>query len=289
MRSYKNCCALLILFCICFTGFARPGNDSLGLPGDNLDLYGVMELFKKSSSPEDFEKALNSENNEVNNLDLNGDNEIDYIKVIDHEDNGAHALILQVSVNENEVQDVAVVEVEKKTNGEAHVQIVGDEDFYGKDYIIEPANDVQKAPESTDKTVVFVNVWAWQSVSYIYAHHYALWVSPWRWKHYPLWWKPWRPVFWSVHYNRVIRYHVFHQRVYIHRVNAAHAIYYQHREFSKTLAAKREPLKVKQNDPQGRKTQKQQNNNPRKAMKPKTKNGGRQNNKGGKRAGGKRK
>ena len=30
-----------------------------GLPGDNLDLFGVLDLFQKSPSIEDFEKSLN--------------------------------------------------------------------------------------------------------------------------------------------------------------------------------------------------------------------------------------
>ncbi|MBK9397271.1 MAG: hypothetical protein IPN55_08575 [Saprospiraceae bacterium] len=57
--------------------------DSTGLPGDNFSLQGAMDLFSKATSPEDFEKAINDEKNNVNNLDLNGDGEIDYIKVID--------------------------------------------------------------------------------------------------------------------------------------------------------------------------------------------------------------
>jgi hypothetical protein len=35
--------------------------DSTGLPGDNFSLEGALELFKKSASPEEFEKLLNTE------------------------------------------------------------------------------------------------------------------------------------------------------------------------------------------------------------------------------------
>ena len=51
----------------------------LGLPGDNLDLYGVLSLFQKSKTIEDFEKALNEEKTGLNNLDLNLDNKVDFI------------------------------------------------------------------------------------------------------------------------------------------------------------------------------------------------------------------
>ena len=32
--------------------------EQTGLPGDNFSLEGALELFKKSVSPEEFEKAL---------------------------------------------------------------------------------------------------------------------------------------------------------------------------------------------------------------------------------------
>src|SRR5688572_17479774 len=71
------------------------GQDSTGLPGDHFSLQGALDLFKKSTSVEDFEKQLNTESNHVNNLDLNGDKKIDYIRVIDKTKGDAHALILQ--------------------------------------------------------------------------------------------------------------------------------------------------------------------------------------------------
>ena len=56
------------------------------VPGDNFSLEGALELFKKSSSPEEFERLLNSSDSKVNNLDLNEDGFVDYIKVIDRND-----------------------------------------------------------------------------------------------------------------------------------------------------------------------------------------------------------
>jgi len=44
--------------------------DSTGLPGDTISWKVAPELFKKSASPEEFEKLLNTEGNGVNNLDL---------------------------------------------------------------------------------------------------------------------------------------------------------------------------------------------------------------------------
>ena len=91
-----------------FTSFAQ--SDSLGMLGDQLDLYGVLDLFKNTDNLEEFEKKLNSEDNEVNNLDLNNDDKIDYIRVVDYKEGNGHAIVLQVPINETESQDVAVIE-----------------------------------------------------------------------------------------------------------------------------------------------------------------------------------
>ena len=79
-------------------------DEPTGLPGDQFSLEGALEMFKKASSPEDFEKMLNQDDNHVNNLDLNDDGEVDYIRVIDNMDGDAHALVLQVVVSATENQ-----------------------------------------------------------------------------------------------------------------------------------------------------------------------------------------
>jgi hypothetical protein len=60
--------------------------EKLNLPGDNLNLYAVMKMFQESETLEIFEKKLNEEDNRINNLDLNGDDQIDYIRVLDEVD-----------------------------------------------------------------------------------------------------------------------------------------------------------------------------------------------------------
>ena len=87
------------------------------VPGDHFSLEGALELFKKSSSPEEFEKMLNSPDSKVNNLDLNGDGYIDYIRVLDRYEGNVHAFILQAVISERESHDIAVIELEKLSNG----------------------------------------------------------------------------------------------------------------------------------------------------------------------------
>ena len=124
------------------------------VPGDHFSLEGALQLFKQSASPEEFERMLNASDAKVNNLDLNGDGSIDYIRVIDRNEGNVHAFILQAIVSETESQDVAVIELEKLTNGKAVLQITGDADIYGMETIIEPTEEVRiNAGTSTARNV----------------------------------------------------------------------------------------------------------------------------------------
>ena len=97
--------------------FSQDGmiTDSTGLPGDQFSLEGAIELFKKADSPETFEKLLNDQKSGVNNLDLNEDGDIDYVKVISKQDGDLHLFILQVPVSEGENQDIAVIGLESRS------------------------------------------------------------------------------------------------------------------------------------------------------------------------------
>jgi hypothetical protein len=230
--------------------------DSTGLPGDSFSLQGALEMFKKAASPEDFERLINTRDNSVNNLDVNGDGDVDYVRVIDRVDNSAHAFVLQVPVSESESQDIAVIEVEKTGDASAMVQIVGDEDIYGEQTIVEPdggggdTEDVEddgngKGPshrervnESSTESRVVINVWTWPCVRFVYAPTYTVWVSPWRWRAYPAWWHPWRPLAWRVFHPFRLRYHAGFAVVRTHRMVHAHRIYAPVRTTSVTVRAR---------------------------------------------------
>ena len=140
MKKFSITMILLALFGTNIALLAQyQSNESLGLPGDNLNLFAVMKLFQESETLEGFEKNLNAEEfTHINNLDLNGDNKVDYIRVIDNIDGDVHTIVLQVAINRRENQDVAVFTVQRFPNGQVQIQLIGDEALYGKDYIIEP-------------------------------------------------------------------------------------------------------------------------------------------------------
>jgi uncharacterized membrane protein YgcG len=170
----------------------------LGLPGDNLDLYAVLDLFQKSKTIEDFEKSLNLEKTGINNLDLDLDNKVDFIKVVTKKDGDDFTFVLQVAVNEKETQDVAVILVSKDKDKKVSMQIVGDPDLYGKDYIVEPktsatpavtANPGYVGPEPVTVTVpattTVVVVESTPIVQYVYSPVYVPYVPPYYYGFYP--------------------------------------------------------------------------------------------------------
>lgn len=231
----------------------------LGLPGDNLNLYAALKLFQESATLEEFEKKLNEEDNRINNLDLDGNGETDYIAVFDEVDGSVHNIILRISLGEKESQDVAVFTVEKLANGGVQIQVTGDEQLYGKDYIIEPnmaESNARPNPGYTgttqkiDDKIIVANtvtrneIAAWPVVQVIYAPSYVVWHSPWYWGHYPGWWSPWRPWYWhqyyGYHYNGYYYYYGWYRRAHYHYYPGWNGFYYSNRRtFSVTVVNRR--------------------------------------------------
>jgi hypothetical protein len=211
----------------------------LGLPGDNLNLYAVMKLFQESETLESFERSLNDPNSMINNLDLNGDNMIDYISVHDYVDGNVHNIVLRANLNRNVSQDVAVFVVQQFNNGSVHIQLIGDEALYGKNYIIEPIVDEYYAETPnpgylgtptvrTNVTVVRTTPYqiaAWPVVRFIYAPSYLVWRSAWYWGYYPTYWKPWRPYYWHYYYGYHSHLNTFYHTHFHYTVTPRYARY----------------------------------------------------------------
>ena len=89
-RSMKNNSLLLIFLAVAWVGASAQTTLESEVPGDNFSLEGALELFKKSASPEEFERMLNSPDSKVNNLDLNNDGNTDYVRVIDRNEGNVH-------------------------------------------------------------------------------------------------------------------------------------------------------------------------------------------------------
>jgi hypothetical protein len=240
MKKFMITAILLALFTTGATLMAQNNREEyLGLPGDNLNLYAVMKLFQQSKTLEEFERNLNDPNNNINNLDLNGDNMVDYIKVFDDPDGDVHNIVLQVAVGPKENQDVAVFTVQRFNNGQVQIQLTGDEELYGKNYIIEPIFDNETGgtpnPGYTGSNITYirttpVEIATWPVVRFIYLPSYSVWHSSWYWGYYPNYWHPWRPFSWhyyyGYHYNWNRDYYEHYRRWDYHRYTRWNDFYY---------------------------------------------------------------
>jgi hypothetical protein len=153
---------------------------------------------------EEFERAINTRDANINNLDLNNDNHVDYISVLSYDQGQFYSIVLRVAVSSTEFQDVAV-EVSKNNSGRAIVQIIGDEALYGRDYIVEPSYNRTETPNpgyTGNKTVVDKSIiiqtplcmWIIGpllhiSFSSIFSLYFALALG-----FYPIYYVPWTPL-----------------------------------------------------------------------------------------------
>ncbi|MBK9255576.1 MAG: hypothetical protein IPM42_08830 [Saprospiraceae bacterium] len=224
--------------------------DTILYPGKDFSLEGALELFKLSSSPEDFESRLNDENSEVNNLDLNEDGDVDYIHVTNKVKGDVHLLILSTYISEKEVQDIAVIQIEKTGSNEAMIQIIGDKDLYEGEVMAEPYEENQEEKTKNDDEVfdrnkkqVVVNVWTWPSITYIYAKGYKPWISPWRYNYYPPVWRPRRPLPFLQHRVRVYKYKSFYSISPVYRIPVAQKMYRPIRRTSVTVVKRNAVIK----------------------------------------------
>jgi hypothetical protein len=109
--------------------------EALGLP-EIILIFTLFWMFSRFRNIEEFERAINSRTTNIN-LDLNNDNQVDYISVFSYDQGQFHSIVLRV-VSSSEYQDVAVIEV-VKNSGRVIVQVIGDEALYGRGYIVEPS------------------------------------------------------------------------------------------------------------------------------------------------------
>lgn len=206
--------------------------DSTGLPGDQFNLEGALDLFKRNLEMEGFEKALNTDSNRVNNLDLDGNGRIDYVRVETQREGNAAYVVMKVAVSATESQDVAVIAIEKTGEESAILQIIGDEALYGPDAIVEPYAEEQgmapsKGPSAPELHGFFVtvNCWFWEPVPWFFSDRWYAYHSPWYWGYYPPWWNTWAPYDWYIWHGWWGYHHHWYRPWGSCRVGSAQALY----------------------------------------------------------------
>jgi hypothetical protein len=202
MKTIKILFSLLFVFFITNTNAQTPATEA----GEDFDLYGAIGLFEESEDLQDFEKKLNRQENEVNNLDLNKDNEVDMIRLEEHAEGNTRLIIMQAVVGPDDYQNIASIELEKFGEEDISCQIIGDEEIYGPDYIIEPSPQEASAA-GYHAMAVYVSVHFWRPVRVIFRPGRVLFVSTVVWAPRPIWFRPWRPIARATWRNRVMRWH----------------------------------------------------------------------------------
>ena len=195
MKSQSRFLAALACALCLTSGFALAQDvtvvESSSEAAEGLDLHAVAELFKEAKDLEEFEKSLNDTATGVNNLDLDDNGDVDFIRVMEEASDDARVIVLQVALGEDEFQDVATIEVEKKGEEEYDMQMRGNEVIYGPDYYIAP---------------VEVHVHPWPIFGWLYRPVYHPYRSAFHYGFYPHWWHPWRVVHVHVYRTRTVRF-----------------------------------------------------------------------------------
>ena len=96
------------------------------VPGFNVSNFA--QVLKTNSDPQDIEKAINLPNNNVNNLDLNHDGQVDYLKV-DESQGGVFTVIDQTSNSQS--VNIATVNINRQNDV---VNINGNQSYSGSNY-----------------------------------------------------------------------------------------------------------------------------------------------------------
>jgi len=143
---------------------------------DNLDLRAIASIFGDASNLEDFENRINNPKAQISNLDLNNDTYVDYLRVIESVEENVHLVIVQAVLDKDVYQDVATIEVEKDSNNNVRVQVVGDVYMYGNNYIYEPVY--------VHTPVIYNTFWV---------TNYRPYYSSWYWNYYPSYYTYWNP------------------------------------------------------------------------------------------------
>ena len=134
--------------------------------GDNLDLQALGELVKESNSAEEIENKLNTSGS-INNLDLDQDGQVDFIKVNEVNDNSGKGFVFLVD-GPNGSSEVATISVSQ--NGDlANVNIQGNPQYYG-------SNSYHSSSHLVRDMMI---------MNYLYSGYHRPYYSPYRYGHYP--------------------------------------------------------------------------------------------------------
>jgi len=171
-----------------------------------LDLNAVAAAFAESHSVREFEEIINSSRYMINNLDLNRDGWIDYLRVIETSRGYYHTLLIQACLAPGVFQDVATLIAERRADA-LYVEVVGDRYLYGYNYIVRPV--FIKRPPLYDS----------------YGHpRYTAWVSPYYYGYFPSYYTQPKPIYLN-HYQAYVNTYMTNHH-YCHHCEYPNTVFY---------------------------------------------------------------
>jgi hypothetical protein len=141
-----------------------------------LDLQALGEMVKKSPNPAKLEEELNKPGS-INNLDLNNDGKVDYIKVTESGSGNTRELKFLDQMPDSTDTEIATVKIDKGTDNQATMDISGNQAMYGDNYNYHSGFSVGEV----------------LLMAYLFSPHMPYY-SPWGFYHYPGYYRSYAPV-----------------------------------------------------------------------------------------------
>jgi hypothetical protein len=149
-----------------------------------LDLQAVTEIVKQSKNAAEIEQKLNAPGS-VNNLDLDGDGNVDYVHVTEYGKGNMRGFSFTVMDSTGANHEIATVEIERGYDS-ANVIVYGEPAYYG------PGCYYTGAWVPAD-IVLWAYLW----------HPHRFYYSPYHYGYYPQYYHPYHPVAFAAYSSHV--------------------------------------------------------------------------------------
>jgi hypothetical protein len=117
-------------------GNNRPEQNNVTIENNTtagFDVNRLADMVKKSTDPQVLEKAINDPGNQINNLDLDKDGKIDYLKITEP---GKNQLNVVDDISNDNSVTVASIKIDPSSdNQQADLNIQGNPNYVGDNYM----------------------------------------------------------------------------------------------------------------------------------------------------------
>jgi hypothetical protein len=188
------CCLIAIGGC---GGCGRRGQDNTTVNiiaeknyAEGLNLQALGELVKKSSDAKTLEEELNKPNS-INNVDLNEDDKVDYLKVTEYGKDNIRGLSITADISKDETQEIATIEI-SKTDNNAEMAVTGNSTIYR-----DPGTSYYHSSFGLTDLII---------LGYLFGPRHTYWASPYGYGMYPSYYRPYGVAPASMYSNRMNTY-----------------------------------------------------------------------------------